>query len=39
MNSYALTPKTYATFNVEFKPTEIGVKSWEINVQTLLNQY
>ena len=29
-NSMTLTPKTYATFNIEFKPREPGVKQWQI---------
>lgn len=27
-NSYTLTPKTYKTFNIEFKPREAGIKQW-----------
>lgn len=34
-----INPKGYATFNVEFKPKEVGVKAWDINAQTLLNQF
>ncbi len=35
----SLNPKGYATFNVQFKPKQAGIKNWEINAQTLLNQY
>ena len=38
-NSTTLTPKSYGIFNVEFKPSEAGVKVWEINCTTLLNQF
>ena len=37
--SISLNPKTYASFNVEFKPNEIGNKQWDITAQTLLNQF
>ena len=37
--SLTLGPKSYGTFNVEFRPTEAGPKVWEVNAQTLLNQY
>lgn len=35
----SLNPKTYSFFNVEFKPTEMGVKNWDIVANTLLNQF
>lgn len=38
-NSMSLTPKTYATFNIEFKPKEAGIKQWTVAFQTLLNPY
>lgn len=38
-NSYTLPPKTYKTFNIEFKPKEAGLKQWQIAMQTLLNPY
>jgi hydrocephalus-inducing protein len=38
-NSTSMTPKSYAVFNIEFKPTEVGVKQWDIVAQTLLNEY
>lgn len=31
-NSFSLTPKTYAHFNIEFKPTDPGTKQWQIAV-------
>jgi len=34
-----LNPKGYATFNVEFKPKDVGAKNWDISAQTLLNQF
>lgn len=34
-----LTPKTYANFNIEFKPREAGQKVWTIAMQTMLNPY
>jgi hydrocephalus-inducing protein len=34
-----LTQKSYGIFNIEFKPTEPGVKVWEIICATLLNQF
>lgn len=37
--STSLNPKTYANFNVMFKPREPGVKQWTIAMQTLLNPY
>jgi len=38
-NSLTLTPKTYATFNIEFRPSQPGLKQWLIAYQTLLNPY
>eukprot|EP00825_Cyclidium_porcatum_P002075 TRINITY_DN1095_c0_g1_i4.p1 TRINITY_DN1095_c0_g1~~TRINITY_DN1095_c0_g1_i4.p1 ORF type:complete len:1802 (-),score=468.45 TRINITY_DN1095_c0_g1_i4:3309-8714(-) len=38
-NTQSLNPKTYANFNVQFKPKEPGVKQWSIQMQTLLNPY
>ena len=37
--SYTLTPKTYQSFSVEFRPFSAGMKSWNIQMQTLLNPY
>ena len=37
--SIALNPKSYASFNIEFKPSEIGNKQWDITASTLLNQF
>ena len=34
-----MTPKSYGIFNIEFKPSDVGVKVWEINCTTLLNQF
>lgn len=31
-NSISLTPKTYGTFGIEFKPKDVGVKQWWISV-------
>jgi len=36
---YTLTPKTYHTFNVEFKPRDPGLKQWYIVANTALNPY
>lgn len=38
-NTLTLTPKTSATFNIEFVPRDPGVKQWAIMMQTLLNPY
>ena len=37
--SHTLTPKTSATFNIEFCPREAGAKQWFLNMQTILNPY
>ena len=37
--SFTLTPKTYQSFDVEFRPQEPGSKTWTISMQTLLNPY
>ena len=38
-SSISLNPKSYSIFNIEFKPTEVGMKEWEITSSTLLNQF
>lgn len=37
--TYTLTPKTFQSFQVEFKPVEVGQFKWEITCNTLLNPY
>lgn len=32
-------PEELQIFNIEFRPREAGVKVWEINCTTLLNQF
>jgi len=34
-----MTPKTYATFNIEFRPKEPKQLQWPLSMQTLLNPY
>jgi len=38
-NLYSITPKTSATFNIEFRPTEVGLKQWQIALQTVSNPF
>ncbi|CAD8206755.1 unnamed protein product [Paramecium octaurelia] len=38
-NTFTLTPKTTATFNIEFTPKDVGVKQHYFVMQTLLNPY
>lgn len=38
-NTFSMTPKTYATFNIEFRPKEPKQIQWPMTMMTLLNPY
>jgi len=38
-STYTLTPKTFQSFQIAFKPVEVGKFKWEITCNTLLNPY
>ena len=38
-STFTITPKSSQTFNVEFKPRDIGVKQYSMVINTLMNPY
>lgn len=38
-STYTLTPKTFQSFQIDFRPIEVGSFKWELGCNTLLNPY